>query len=572
MPHQSLKLIPGVDTTKTLALNESAISQSQRIRFISDRTLGGIPQKLGGWTKFINQRIDSRIHALHAWADTNSVNVFAVGAELGVYAGNPSSGLSNVSQQKYEADRPCEFSTTIGSNLVTVNDVGSNLSNGDSIYLMTQVSVGGLVLSGYYKVRAVSADTYQIYETDIIGNPINATSTEVDSGQTPIFTTVSGDQEVAVEFDNHGYSQGDTFTTLVSTTIGNITIYGNYVINSIVDADNFTIYADRPASSSSSAQMNGGLTKSSFFLGQQASMYSGGFGSGGFGAGGFGVGVVISGTSRQIEITSATTVGTLATFQFTEMVNIPPGSRVNVSGMAPTGYNGSWNVISSTVGVTNSFTADIGTTPIDSTLGGEGSITYFGPESANDWSLDNWGEDLIACAYLGNICSWKPSLGTDHLTIIPNSPIVNEGVFVAMPQRQIIAYGSTFTGIQDPLLVRWCDVGNNQSWIATVVNQAGSYRISKGSKIIGAIQGPQQGLIWTDVGLWSMQYIGQPLIYSFNEIAFGCGLVGRKAMGVISGVVYWMSQSQFFVLSGDGASPLPCPIWDTVFQQIDSEP
>jgi len=395
MPHQSLKLIPGVDTTKTLALNESAISQSQRIRFIPDRTLGGIPQKLGGWTKFINQKIDSRIHALHAWADTNSINIFAVGAELGVYAGNSSTGLSNVSQQKYIADRPCEFSTTIGSNLVTVNDVGSNLSNGDSIYLMTQVSVGGLVLSGYYRVRAVSSDNYQIYETDIIGNPINATSTEAASGQTPIFTTVSGDQEVSVELENHGYSEGDTFTVLVSTTIGNITIYGNYVINGIVDADNFTIYADRPANTSSSVQMNNGRTRTIFFLGQQASMFSGGFGSGGFGAGGFGVGVVISGTSRQIEITSAATVGTVATFYFTESVDIPSGSRIVVSGMAPTEYNGSWNVISSTVGVTNSFTADIGATPIDSTLGGVGSITYFGPEPADDWSLDNWGEDLI---------------------------------------------------------------------------------------------------------------------------------------------------------------------------------
>jgi hypothetical protein len=139
-----------------------------------------------------------------------------------------------------------------------------------------------------------------------------------------------------------------------------------------------------------------------------------------------------------------------------------------------------------------------------------------------------------------------------------------------MPQRQLVSWGCTFDGIPDPLLIRWSDVNDLNSWIGTVINQAGSYRIPKGSKIVGGLQAQQQGLIFTDLGVWSMQYIGPPYVYGFNEIATGCGLIARKAVAAISGTVYWMGQSQFFSISGSGVQPVPCPVWDVIFQDLDT--
>ena len=197
------------------------------------------------------------------------------------------------------------------------------------------------------------------------------------------------------------------------------------------------------------------------------------------------------------------------------------------------------------------------------------------PIEARDWSLDNWGEVLLASPVndytppFQPIYQWAASSGAPFATIIPNAPPVNDGFFVAMPQRQIVAWGSTFNGIQDPLLIRWCDVNNYNDWIGTVLNQAGSYRLPKGSKIVGCIQGPQQGLIWTDIGVWSMQYVGQPYVYSFNEIGSGCGLISRKAAASINGTVYWMGPSQFFSLTANGVQPVACPIWDVIFQDLD---
>jgi hypothetical protein len=193
--------------------------------------------------------------------------------------------------------------------------------------------------------------------------------------------------------------------------------------------------------------------------------------------------------------------------------------------------------------------------------------------TATDWTLDNWGEVLIACPKNNTlyqpIYQWNPTAGAEIAQVIPNAPAINDGIFVAMPQRQIIAWGSSFTGIQDPLLIRWCDVNNYDSWIGTVTNQAGSYRIPKGSKIVGCIQGPQQGLVWTDLGVWAMQYVGPPFVYSFNELGTGSGLIARKAAASIAGSVYWMGPSQFYKLAGDGVAPVSCPVWDVIFQDLD---
>jgi hypothetical protein len=144
-------------------------------------------------------------------------------------------------------------------------------------------------------------------------------------------------------------------------------------------------------------------------------------------------------------------------------------------------------------------------------------------------------------------------------------------MFVAMPQRQIIAWGSTQTGIPDPLLIQWCDVGNPNEWTDLVTNQAGSYRIPTGSRIVGGIQGPQQGIIGTDVDIWSMQYIGPPYVYSFNQIGKGCGWISRKCFAFVNGIGYWMGPSQFFTLSAYGVQPLPCSVWDVIFQNLNTE-
>lgn len=584
MPHASLKLIPGVDQNRTPALNEAAISESNLIRFVPDRQGLGLPQKLGGWTQFISGTQTAIVRALHSWADVNGTSYLAIGSENALSIAEAGGFSTQISPNYYTYNLPVSVSTTSGSATVDVSDVASNISSYDGINILTPISVGGVILSGYYPPIAATSNTYEIVSKNIIGLLTPATSTVSGGGVVPSFTTVSGQINVTVTLPNHGFSSGSTFAVLVPTTVGGITLYGNYIVLDTpnVTADTFVIASSNSAGSSATVFMNGGNARIVYYVGQQNIPVSTGFGSGTFGSGGFGTGVTSSG-GRQLTIASISTSGLVATVTINKSLFVAAGTQITISGT--TNFNGAFTVTSATSGTTSTFSFPVLTSAATETSGtvtvnswgfppGEYNQTDGTTVSAlgvSDWSLDNWGGFLVANPSKGGIFYYDPLGGSDHANVIPNAPLASEGCFVAMPERQVIAYGSTFNGIQDPLLVRWTDIGNFTNWVATVSNQAGSYRIPKGSKIVGAMQGPQQGLLWTDTHLWSMQYINLPLVYSFNEISAGCGLVGRKAMGSMGGIVYWMSQSQFYMLAGGGVQPLPCPVWDVIFQDIDQD-
>jgi hypothetical protein len=654
MPHQSLKLVPGVDQNKTPALNEAAISYSNLIRFVPDRNGLGLVQKLGGWNRFSSQSFSSPIRYLHAWQALDADTYLGIGAEdtLGVIrTSGETSTFRDITPQVLIVSPVADLQTTAGSDEIRVTDVGSNIDNFDSVWIKTQLTIGGLRIQGLYRCFAVSADEYIIKSTDVLGYPLPATSSSTATG-TVSFTSTSGSYSIDVTLNNHLYNLGDTATFLVPTNVGGVAIYGDYTVVSVTSANEFVINAANIANASATVPLNEGLAYYVYYNGIGPVALTTGYGVGGYGVGGYGSGSVASGfrvgdtigtqtiasnaiishdvnsaipagsvvtiagvtpagyngvytvtasTSMLSTITAAVWVSGSATITHTGPDAVLVGSAIIVSGVTPAGYNGTYIVTASTarttvLGVTTlaTVTYAIASTPGAYTSGGlvasntftvvnaasSGAQTVAGTftltslagiTGTEDWSLDNWGENLLACPVNGGIYQWVPGAGNPVSTIIPEAPPVNDGFFVAMPQRQIVAWGSTFSGIQDPLLVRWCDVEDYFVWAGTAVNQAGSYRIPKGSKIVGGIQGPQQGLLWTDLACWAMQYIGPPYVYSFNEIGNGCGLIYHKAAASMNGVIYWMSQSQFFKLSGSGVEPIPCPVWDVIFQDLDTD-
>lgn len=517
----------------------------------------------------------------------------------------------------------------------TITDTATTgITKYDSVYITTPISVGGTVLFGMYAANqdnGGSNTTYDVQATDILGTPIAASYAEftgsitgtaltvstvttgaIRVGQTltgtgitagtkvvsgsgaswtvsvsspstgtiPIksnaavtaqFIVTPNQTSVTVRLPNHGYSAGSTFPALIPTTVGGVTFSGQYVVQSVSssDPDTFTINASQtpPSNAYYTASRSGTnltvttVTSGNVQIGQTIAgtgITAGTITSQTSGIPG-GAGVYVVSSSQTIGSTDIT-----ATYP-------SPSSGYMNSGNAYYIYNFGVASVPQSTGY--------GAGPYnDGAYGGSSIAPATGTNiAATDWTLDNWGDVLLACpinsaaspAYQP-IYQWNPLSGSPTATVIPAAPVINDGMFVAMPERQIIAWGSSFNGAQDPLLIRWCDVNNYNTWIATVTNQAGSYRIPKGSAIIGCIQGPQQGLIWTDIGLWSMQYIGQPYVYSFNEIGVGCGLIARKAAGSLNGVVYWMAPSNFYRLSGQGVEPMPCPLWDVIFQDLDT--
>jgi hypothetical protein len=195
MPHNSLKLIPGVDENRTPALNEAAISYSNLIRFIPDRQGFGLVQKLGGWTKFFANKIGSVVRCLWAWEDTNNNSYLAIGAEssLGYILDDSNRNLVNITPQTITSSSvSVKLSTTIGSDEVTVKQVGSNITSYNSVFVETQISVGGLIIFGLYQCYAATPDTYKIYARDAIGDPSYATANVTEGGAVASYATTSG--------------------------------------------------------------------------------------------------------------------------------------------------------------------------------------------------------------------------------------------------------------------------------------------------------------------------------------------------------------------------------------------
>lgn len=500
MPHAQMRINGGVDTNETPALNQAGISTCNLIRYMPDPSGLLLVQKIGGWTRYFPNTMVAPVRALWAWEDTDAVAHLGYGtqnigntssAQLGVIT---TGSQLNITPTSTTDDVAPSATTVTGSSSVSITDsTTGNITSYDSVFIETHLAVDGLLLFGQYPTIAGNSTAYSIIATDILGNPVAATG-NATTATVAAFAVTTGSNVVTVTLANHGYTPGSTYPVLVSTTLGNVTLYGNYIVNSVGNTSAFTILGSNVATGNTSASINGGNARYVYSFGVGAVPVGSGYGRGGYGRGGYGTGTgVVPATGTAI--------------------------------------------------------------------------------SATDWTLDNWGETFLACPINNTlyqpIYQWNPLSGSPTATVIPNAPTVNDGMFVAMPERQIIAWGSTFTGIQDPLLIRWCDVNNYNVWIGTVTNQAGSYRIPKGSKIVGCIQGPQQCIIWTDIDVWGMQYINQPNIWGFNELASGCGLIGRKAMAALNGIVYWMGASQFFALSDNGVNPIPCPIWDVIFQNLD---
>ena len=538
MPHATIRLKPGVETNNTPVLNEAAYSSSQLIRFLQERNGLGLAQKLGGWVNYYRSAISSKIRALKGWSDLNAVNHLGIGAESSLNV-LTSGNLIDITPETLTTNTAPVFVTTSGSNVVTITDSNAPaLSTFDYVNFVTPVAVGGLTLYGPYALQSVASTTYTIFASTTATLSAN-TSTNTVAGSFVVGKTYQIVSVGTTDFTLIGASAntvGVIFNaTGVGTGTGTAKLVGVYAFQTTSSSSIVTGYFDN----------HGYSVGSAFDIGVPITLG----------------GITLSGLYTVISTPTANTftfaASTLATSSVgPTAINSGNAQSVYYIGVGPQVLPTGFGVGGYGVG---GFGVGVGITQPET------------PITATDWTLDNFGSYLVACPAGGAIYYYDPNGQLQNAQYVGgNAPLVNSGIFVAMPERQIIAYGSSFTLQADPLLVRWCDVGDFTTWNATATNQAGSFRIPTGSKIVAGIQGPQQGLLWTDLDLWAMQYVGTPLVYGFNKIGSNCGAISRHCVGQLGNNIYWMSQKQFFVMMGSGPQAINCPIFDVIFQNINS--
>lgn len=188
------------------------------------------------------------------------------------------------------------------------------------------------------------------------------------------------------------------------------------------------------------------------------------------------------------------------------------------------------------------------------------------------WSLDNWGEDLVACPREGGIYYWDFSGGvTNRAYLVTATPSKNTQILVSPEDRHLISFGcpDAITSVVNPLYIRWCSQENINDWTASATNTAGDKVLSGASKIVAARRTRGQILIWTDEGLYSMQQVGPPYTFGFQLIGTNCGTLGQNAMVEVGGRTYWMADERFMMYDGAAARPMKCEVLRYVFDNLD---
>ena len=208
-----------------------------------------------------------------------------------------------------------------------------------------------------------------------------------------------------------------------------------------------------------------------------------------------------------------------------------------------------------------------------------GASTWTTPRSssnvtleARNWSLDNFGENLIATVLNGGAFEWKPSLGTSTRAVeITNAPTKSRISLVSTPDRHLLFMGTQptigGTSPQDDLLIRFSSQEDINTYQPTAENTAGSLRIADGSRIVAAERSRGQILVWTDTSLHALQFIGPPFTFGLRQLGQNCGIIGSHAGVDINGVSYWMSQDSFFLFDGS-VKKLPCTVEQFIFNNI----
>jgi len=206
--------------------------------------------------------------------------------------------------------------------------------------------------------------------------------------------------------------------------------------------------------------------------------------------------------------------------------------------------------------------------------GGTYGNDYYGtprPDSgvlqrATTWSLDTFGEYLLACSTDdGKILEWQLGSGSDAAAL-SNAPTSNTAMMVT-EERFVFALGAG----GNPRKVQWCDREDNTAWTPAATNEAGDIELQTSGTIMAGIRTRGQSLILTDQDAHTATYQGPPFVYGFERVGTSCGLIAAKAVASVDTGAIWMGRRSFFLYSGGRVQEIPCEVGDYVFSDMNTD-
>jgi hypothetical protein len=472
------------------------------------RFRSGYPEKIGGWAALSYNTFLGVCRSLWNWVTLKGFNLAGVGTNLKFYI-ESGGAYYDITPIRSTTTNTTTFAATNGSTTITVTDTGiSGLQAGDFVTFSSAVSLGGNITA------AILNSEFQI-QSVLTGTQYTITSSVAanasDSGDGGGATDAAYQINTAPAINTVGTGWG-------------VSPWGGYI----------------PGTSSST--LNGGINN------------------------------------------SATTITVVSTTAFTTSGAIwIDGEYITYSGKTSTDFTGCTRGADGTTAASHSDGALV----VQATGfpgWGEGFPSAIGVEvSLRLWSQSNFGEDLLFNPRGGAIYLWQPGSGSNPAygtrgVIVSNTYTpsqVNE-IMVSDASRIVIAFGcndpsGTYATTElDPMQIRWTAQESYTDWEPLPTNQAGDFRLSHGSFIVGALQTRQEIIVWTDAAIYSMQYFGPPLVWGFTLLADNISIASQNAMATAAGVIYWMGVDKFYVYSGR-VETLPCSLRQFVFGDINRD-
>ena len=396
---------------------------------------------------------------------------------------------------------------------------------------------------------------YDITPTQTVHTLTNPFSTQINS------TTVT------VTDATGGYINNDFVTFTGATSVGGLTISGEYQLT-YASATTYTITA---ASQASSTATGGGTVYAVYQVdvGPAYAVPLTGWGAGAWGSGAWGVGTTSNDAMRlwsqsnfgqdliygprggplyywraSIGYQPSIVTMTIATpCVVTSTIILPDLSPIvfETTGALPTG------LLVGTIYYTryvSSTTFNLSATPTGSLINTSGS-------QSGTHSISPRGMNITTFAAASNC------------------PIIQNYILVSDTSRYVFAFGCNALGstTQDPMQIRWSDQESAVQWTPSATNTAGDLRLSHGSKIVTAMQARQEILVWTDSSLYSLQYVGAPVVWGSQLVGDNISVAGENAVGYANGVAYWMGIDKFYKYDGR-TQTLSCDLRQFVFENI----
>lgn len=567
MPLVKVQFKPGVNRETTSYGAEGQWFNSDLIRFRKGR-----PEKMGGWIRLSSNTIEGVGRSLHTWAGLDGSKFMGLGTQSKFYI-ERGGGYNDVT--------PIRATTTLGSNplktgasgsaVVTVTAPAHGALNGDYVTLSGAATTDGISAVQFnteHQLTLIDSNSYTITTagTASSGNTAGGGSSVVATYQinTGLDTVVSGTGFGAGLWG--GFSTGYAQTTLNDSGGINDSVT-SFILTSAssFETASTTTGADLTAASSiiTVADSSDFPSRGTIKIGSENIRY------------GSNVGNVFGDLTRGDDGTTAASSSSGASVTFIGLM-LMESELIQYTGKSTNTINA--GVVRGVRGTTAAAHDDgVVVKEANDFIGwNEETASGAGAMNIRLWSQDNWGEDLIFNVYDGTPYYWDKTLGLGNRattfasqTGASDAPTVTRRIMVSGSDRHIVCFGCNPQSEtnQDPLMVRWSDQEDAFDWTPSATNSAGFMRISSGSEIISAQKTRQEMLIWTDVNLHAMRFVGGEFTFGFSLLASNVSILGPNAVITVGDRVYWMDRENFYAYSGR-IEIIPCTVLRYVFDDI----